>query len=103
MEMLRVWTKVDIDKIEESILIVDDLFGFCPGCKEMGIKLEGLVNCPKCKREFRYVTSREARNGSKAVDFVKRVAKKLPDLIFIDYEDYEYLFRKKKAEGLFNK
>ena len=102
MEMIRVWTQADISEIEGSVLIVDDLFGFCPGCKEMGLKLEGLASCPKCGRKFKYVTSREARGGAKAVDFVKRTSKKLPDLIFIDYEDYDYFLRKKKAEGLFN-
>lgn len=101
MDYLRIWNEVDTDEIRESVLIVDDIFGFCPSCKEMGIKLDGLKSCPNCNKEFKYVTSREARKGGKAVDFIKRIKKKLPDLIFVDYDDYEYITSKKKAEGLF--
>ena len=85
MDIIRIWTEIDTDEIKESIIIVDDKFGFCPACKEMGIKLEGLSNCPQCKREFKYITSRDARGGSKAIEFIRRVRKKLPDLTFVEY------------------
>jgi hypothetical protein len=102
MEFLRIWAEVDTKKIQESILVVDDKFGFCPSCKELGIKIDGLKSCPKCKREFKYVTSREARGGEKGVAFVARIMGKLPGMIFVDYDDYEYITRKKKAQGLFS-
>jgi hypothetical protein len=102
MEFIRIWSEVDIKKIQESMLVVDDKFGFCPACKEVGIIIENLKSCPKCKREFKYVTSREARSGEKGVAFVSRIMRKLPGLIFVDYDDYEYITRKKKAEGLFS-
>lgn len=102
MEFLRIWSELDTKEIQKSILIVDDKFGFCPACKEVGIKLENLRSCPKCKIEFKYVTSREARSGEKGIAFVSRILKKLPGLIFIDHDDYEYITRKKKAEGLFS-
>jgi hypothetical protein len=101
MEILRVWSKVDTKVIQDSILIVDDKFGFCPACKEIGIKLEGLKECPKCGRNFRYMTSREAKTGERGIAFVTRVMNKLPDFTFVDYDDYTYLSGKKKAEGLF--
>ena len=101
MAFIRIWSEADTQKIQESILVVDDITGYCPGCKELGIKLDNLKNCPKCKREFKYVTSRDARGGQKGVSFVSRIMKKLPGLTFVDYEDYEYITSKKKAEGLF--
>jgi hypothetical protein len=102
MEFLRIWSEIDAKEIQKSILIVDDKFGFCPACKEVGIKLENLKSCPKCKIEFKYVTSREASSGEKGIAFVSRILKKLPGLIFVDHDDYEYISRKKKAEGLFS-
>ncbi len=101
MEYLRIWTEIDIAEIQNSILVIDDKFGFCPGCKEMGIKLEDLKNCPKCEREFNYITSREAKGGGKGHTFVTRALKKLPDCTFVDYDDYERITSKKKAESLF--
>lgn len=100
MERVRIWTEVDIHEIENHITLVDDKFAFCPGCKEMGIKIEGLKSCPKCNREFKYVTARESR-GLKGLEMIGRIRKKLPDLTFVDYDDYERVTGKKKAESLF--
>ncbi len=96
MDYLRIWKEVDLAEIQAHIIIVDDIFGFCPGCREIGIKLEDLKKCPKCGREFKYVTSRE-----KSPAMVMRTRRKLPDLIFVDYDDFDRLTGKKKAETLF--
>lgn len=101
MELLRIWTEVDITEIQNRLLIVDDKFGFCPSCKRVGINLENLKNCPECNRDFRYVTSREAI-GDKGSASVLRIRRKLPHLTFVDYSDFERVTSKKKAEGLFS-
>lgn len=97
-DMIRIWTEVDIEEIQNRIVVVDEKFGFCTGCKEIGIKLEGLHACPKCGREFKYVTTRD-----KSPAMVMRTKKKLPHLTFVDYDDYERVTGKKKAETLFKK
>ena len=97
---MRIWTEVDLKDIQDHIIMVDDMLGFCPKCKKIGIDLKELDNCPSCETEFKYVTSKEAKGGKK--DIVLRIRKKLPDLTFVDYDDYLNLTGKKKAEGLFN-
>ncbi len=101
MDLLRIWTEVDIKEIQDHIVIVDDMFGYCPGCREMGMKIDTLKNCPKCSREFRYVTSRETKGGARGMEIVLRIKRKMPELTFVDYDDYERLTGKKKAETLF--
>lgn len=102
MDYIRIWTEVDIKDIQEHIIIVDDRYGFCPGCKEMGMRIDGLKKCPSCGREFKFVTSREAaQGGGRAFELIMRVKKKLPELTFVDYGDYERLTGKKNAETLF--
>lgn len=101
MEYIRIWTELDIKSIEDHIVVVDDKFGFCPGCKEIGIKLDGLKVCPKCGREFKYVTARESR-GPRGHEMIARTRRRLPNMSFVDYDDYERLTGRKKAEGLFN-
>ena len=91
--------RVDIAEIQAHMVMVDDTFGFCPGCREIGIKVSHIKEsgkCPKCAREFKYVTSRE-----KTPAMVARTRQKLPALTFVDYDDYERLTGKKKAETLF--
>ncbi len=100
MEFIRIWSEVDLQDIENHIIIVDDKFGFCPGCREIGIQIEGITKCPKCGRELKYVTARESK-GPRGFEMAARVRKKLPHLAFVDYDDYERLTSKKKAESLF--
>ena len=79
--------------------MVDDRYGHCPGCKQIGIELKGLEKCPSCGREFKYVTSKDAKGGKH--DVVMRTRKKLPHLIFVDYDDYLRVTGKNTAESLF--
>ncbi len=99
MDYIRVWTEMDIKDVQEHIIMVEDKFGHCPGCKEIGIKLTDLGQCPGCGRDFKFVTSKDARGGK--MDVVLRTRKKLPDLTFVDYDDYVSLTGKKKAQDLF--
>ncbi len=100
MDYLRIWQEIDTKDIENHIILVDDQIGYCPSCKEINIKLVNLENCPGCNREFKYISSAESRNGKSAI--VKRIKSKLPNLIFVDYDDYEVNLSKKKANDLFS-
>jgi uncharacterized Zn finger protein (UPF0148 family) len=100
MEQLRIWQEISIDEIKEQIVIVDDTFGHCPNCKEIGIELKGLTHCPSCSREFNYVTSKEASHGKH--DIVVRIRKKLPHMTFVDYDDYIKAVGQKDAQNLFS-
>ena len=100
MEYIRVWKEIDIEDVKNHIIMVEDKFGHCPGCKQIGIELKELKKCPGCGRAFKFATSKDARGGK--VDIVVRTRKKLPDLVFVDYDDYERVTGKKKAESLFN-
>lgn len=100
MDYMRIWNEIDIKEVQDHILLVDDILGFCPACKKIGIELHDITKCPSCGREFKYVTSKEAKEGR--VDIVNRIRKKLPHLVFVDYADYERITGKKKAESIFN-
>jgi len=100
MAYLRIWNEIDIKEIQDHIIIANDQYGYCPGCKKIGFKIDGIEECPQCGREFRYVTSADSAGGKSGV--IKHIKKKLPDLIFVDYNDYEQQAGKKKAEDLFS-
>ena len=100
MEYMRIWQEINIEDIQNHIIMVEDKYGHCPGCKQIGIELKDLKNCPGCGRTFKYATSKDAKSGK--VEIVGRTIKKLPELTFVDYDDYERVTGKKKAESLFN-
>ena len=99
MDLIRVWSEIDIEDIKEHVVIADDKYGHCPNCKQIGIELKDLTTCPKCGREFKYITSSEAAGGK--FDIVVRIKKKVPHLTFVDYHDYDRLTGKKMAQDLF--
>lgn len=99
MDYIRVWTEISVKDIEDHIIMVEDKYGHCPGCKQIGIELNDLIDCPGCSRDFKYVTSKDAKGGR--TDVVVRTRKKLPDLTFVDYDDYIRITSKKKAADLF--
>ena len=98
MGFIRIWTEVDIKEIKEHIVMVDDLSGYCTECKKIGIDLKEIKKCPSCGIEFKYVTSTESKGGKS--DIVKRIKKKIPHLVFVDYNDYERLTGRDKAQSL---
>lgn len=102
MSLIRVWTELNIDEVSESIVIVDDLHGFCPNCKKTGISYADISKCPECSREFKYVTTRENPKSSNGAKIIAKIQKNLPDLTIIDYADYKHITDKNKAHGLFS-
>lgn len=98
MGYIRIWKEADIDNIKEHIVIVDDRYGYCPNCKEAGLELKNLESCPQCGRRFKYAAAKDA--AAKA-ELLARAMKKLPNMTFVDYGDYERETGKKTAEGLF--
>lgn len=99
MANIRIWKNIDIEEIGKHIVIVDDRYGFCPGCKQAGLELKGLTACPNCGRVFKYAAAKDAAAASP--ELLSRAMQKLPNLTFVDYGDYQICTSKNAAAGLF--
>lgn len=99
---MRIWAEVNIEDISAHLAVCDDKYAYCPGCKKLGISLENLSKCPECGRIFKYITSSEATRNKKNTEMIIRIKKKVPNMTFIDYEDYDHLLNRNKAKNLFN-
>ena len=90
-DYLRVWEERDLSEIGSHLLIMGDTLGDCATCRCLGIDFSK-KNCPQCKTEFRYVTSRRIETHSgEAFRIVRRARQARPDLLFIDYSDFKRL------------
>ena len=101
-ELLRTWQYYDIEEVVKHLLILGDVSGDCGACRELGIAYLEARECPKCKTNFKYVTSRrlETHPGER-FQIVGRLKEKRPELAFIDYEDYKRTIGRKKARDFF--
>ena len=86
-----------MSQIKPNLLIYGDLGGSCGSCGEIDVKLDGL-KCHKCDTHFKYVAFRNVKSH-----FPKmyKIAEERPDIVFIDYGDYEKIVGASKAEEFF--
>jgi ribosomal protein L37AE/L43A len=99
MDLIRIWQECDLSDIENHIVIVDDIQGFCPSCKKTGIKYEDFAKCPSCGIEFKYAATRES--GTQAAHIIDKIRKKAPHLAIVDHGDYNALLNRQKTKSLF--
>jgi len=100
---IRIWNQRDISEIQKHLLIVGDLMGDCANCKEIGIDYKTATECPKCKQQFKYFTSRrfETHRGER-FQLIKRLHQVRNDITWIDYEDFKKITGQQKARDIFS-
>lgn len=99
---MRVWQTVDVESVKEHLLIIGDVTADCARCRALGIAYVDARTCPECGTPFRFMTARAAVGSSKtAGPVVKRIKDRRPDLVFIDYDDYQTIAGKKSARDIF--
>lgn len=101
MDLIRVWKEFNIDEIDEHLVIIDDIQGFCPACKKTGIPHDMLKKCPSCGRIFYFATLREKGESEAAANLLRKLAVKAPHLTIIDQGDHARISTKRKSQTLF--
>ena len=99
-QAIRIWQYVDLEQIRKHLLLVDDLYGTCGNCKQIGLNYTKDTSCSKCKTEFHYL----ATNQKKLADIakiLKRIQSSNLNLIVIDRSDFEHSSAKLSAQLLF--
>lgn len=99
--LIRFWKETEVEDLAKHLLIVGELTGDCANCREINIDYTREKYCPKCKTEFKYITSRPAALAkSSRFSIMKRIKDRRPDLILIDHQDYKEIMGKIKAKKL---
>ena len=100
---LRVYRPVQLEEVKKSLLIIGDLSGNCASCGSLGINAYETKACPECKTVFKYIASRRLEtHPSERFQLARRLAEKRPDLLLIDYLDYQKAAGDKAARDFFN-
>lgn len=97
---IRVWQSFEIDDLKKHLLIIDDLYGSCANCKQLGLNFTKDKECPGCKTTFRYIAS-----NSKKPEDIKKILNRIQDLklnlIMIEKDDYTVATAKDAVKDLF--
>ena len=100
---LRTFKPFDLEEVKKSLLIIGDLSGNCAACNELGINAYETKACPACGAVFKYIASRRLEtHPAERFQLAKRLAEKRPDLVLIDYQDYQKTAGAKAARDFFS-
>jgi hypothetical protein len=97
---IRVWTSLDLELLRKHLILIDDLYGMCASCKQVGLNYIKDQQCPACGADFKYVATRLTRPGEIA-KILNRIKYEKLTLTLVDREDYDRANAHNAAGNLF--
>ncbi len=97
---VRVWQKLDVNEVRKHLLIIDDLYGSCANCKQLGLNYLKDAQCTGCGTEFRYLATTLKAPGEVA-RILGRIEKEGLKLAVLDRDDFERAEAKDALNDLF--
>lgn len=100
MNYIRVWQELELEQLKKHLLLIDDLYGTCANCKQLGLNYTKDKTCPGCKTEFQYLAT-----SSNKPEEIKKILNRIKTdnlkLTLIEKEDYTNANAKNQAKDLF--
>ncbi len=98
---IRVWKNLDTRDVKKHLLLIEDLYGVCANCKQMGLNYTKDAVCNNCGTTFKYVATRLKDPGA-VHNILRRIQKDSLPLTMIDREDYEKSMAKNLLGDIFS-
>lgn len=99
---IRVWMPLDPDDVRKQLILIEDLYGMCASCKQIGLNYLKDRKCTGCGTEFKYIATRLTKPGEIAKILARIKKEKLP-LTLIDREDFDRASARDALGGLFSR
>lgn len=97
---IRIWTSIQLDTIKKQLLLIDDLYGTCANCKQLGLNYLKDKKCTGCNTQFKYIAT-NSKSSSDVLKILNRIQKENLPLILIDREDYNRAITQDNVKDLF--
>ena len=97
---VRVWQEIDLDNMKKHLLLIDDLYGTCAACKQIGLNYLKDSKCSGCGTDFKYLATR-LRDAAETGKILARIKKEGLSLTLVDRDDYEKALAQANIGGLF--
>ena len=99
-KFIRVWSSLDVEEVKKHLLLIDDLYGTCANCKQLGLNYLKDKTCPGCKTNFKYIATNQ-KNPSDISKIALRIQSESLSFTLIDREDYNKSIAFDAAKDLF--
>lgn len=97
---IRVWTSLNLREVRQHLLLIDDLYGSCANCRQIGLNYTKDKKCSNCSTHFRYVATR-LKDPAAIAKILRRLRSEGLELQLIDREDFERSSAKDALQDLF--
>ena len=91
---LKVWEKIDINKVKNNLLVIGAYKAECFNCHNIDIDKDK-AKCPYCGAEFKYVAFREHFPGTKELNSLKE-----RECVVIDWQVFKKEIDRQKAKEI---
>ncbi len=101
-KFIRVYRELEPDEIKRQLILIDDLYGTCGNCGQLGLNFTKDKVCPGCKTTFAYAMTKMKNPG----DIAKLLARIKNDglgLTLIEKDDYDRTSARDALGDLFSK
>ena len=97
---VRVWQNLNVDEVRQHLILVDDLYGSCGNCRQLGLNYVKDAQCSGCGTTFRYLATK-LRSPGEVARILKRIESDGLKLTVIDREDFERAAAHDSVSNLF--
>ncbi len=99
-KFIRVWSSLDVEEVKKYLLLIDDLYGTCANCKQLGLNYLKDNTCPGCKTKFKYIATNQ-KSPSDIAKIAQRIHSESLSFTLIDRDDYNKSLAFDAAKDLF--
>lgn len=99
-KFIRVWEEFPVDEIKKHIIIIDDLYGSCGNCKQLGLNYIKDKTCKGCGTDFKFITTK-LKSMTDTMQILSRIQQKDLNLKLIEKEDYDKAIAHNIVDNLF--
>lgn len=99
---IRVYKEFEPDEVKKQLLMIDDLYGTCANCGQLGLTFVKDKTCPGCKTTFAYLITK-LKNPGDVSKILARIKSEGLSLMLLEKDDYDRSAARDALGDLFSK
>lgn len=101
-KFMRIYRELEPEEIKKKLMIIEDLYGACASCGQLGLTFTKNKTCPGCNATFAYVMTK-LKNPADIHKILARIKAEGLSLVMIEKDDYERTSARDAVGDLFSK
>ena len=93
--------QLDLKAVAEQLMLIEDLYGTCANCKQLGLNYLKDKTCPGCGTEFRYLAT-NLKSPADSAKILGRIKAEGLKVQLLDRGDFEKATARDALGDLFN-